>query len=333
MSKALGLEAGDRPGPLRRLDVWRDLDQVARLLNVVFGDEAAAMGRSVSREFDLLRFAAPVASLHALFSDGFAGVFGGFVWEENGRIVGNVSVGKVDKSGQRWMIANVAVHPSYRRRGIARQLTQTAVDEAVRRGARAVVLDVRADNEPARTLYLSMGFQFLDCKARFRLAHALRRDWSVQPGYEICQLPPYDRSRILPLVLAATPQTVQKLLPIRTRDYAVSWWRGIGTSFVHSLCGETERIFGVQRGGELVGIAEIVVRKWSSLHRFSMLTHPDHAAHVSNTLVGRSLAGLQHYAPRPVVAEIRSGRQAEAEALRAYGFTELETLETLVYWP
>lgn len=333
MSKALGLEAGDRPGPLRRLDVWRDLEQVSRLLSVVFGDEAAAMGRSASREFDLLRFAAPVASLHALFSENYAGVFSGFVWEEDGRIVGNVSVGKTDGSGQRWMIANVAVLASYRRKGIARQLTQAAIEEAVGRGARAVVLDVRADNDPARNLYRSMGFQFLDCKARFRLSRLRRYDWSVQPGYEVCQLSPYERSRILPLALAATPRAVQDLVPIQTRDYAVPWWRRAATSFTHMLCGETERIFGVQRQGELVGAAEIVVRKWGSLHRLSMLTHPEHSPHVAATLVGHSLDGLRHFTAHPVVAEIRSGRQCEADALREYGFTELETLETLVYWP
>ena len=333
MGKALGLEAEDRPGPLRRLDVWRDLEQVSRLLSVVFGDEAAAMGRNASREFDLLRFAVPVASLHTLFSESFAGVFSGFVWEENGRIVGNVSVGKIDSSGRRWMIANVAVLPSCRRRGIARQLTQAAIEEAMKRGARAVVLDVRADNVPARDLYLSMGFQFLDCKARFRLGHAIRYDWSVQPGYAVCQLPPYDRSQILPLALAATPKAVQELVPIRDRDYAVPWWRRVATSFGHTLSGETERVFGAQHHGELVGVAEIVVRRWGSLHRLSMLTHPSHASQVAATLVGRSLAGLRDYLPRPVVAEIRSGRQAEADALRAYGFADLETLETLVFWP
>src|SRR3972149_10055896 len=121
MSKALGLETEGQRQPLRRLDVWRDLEQVSRLLSLVFGDESSGRGRNVSREFDLLRFAAPVASLHGLFSESFAGVFSGFVWEESGRIVGNVSVGKINGAGQRWMIANVAVLSSYRRRGIARQ--------------------------------------------------------------------------------------------------------------------------------------------------------------------------------------------------------------------
>lgn len=56
-------------------------------------------------------------------------------------------------------IANLAVEPTGRRRGIGRLLLDTALDEAAVRGIRTVFLEVRESNESARSLYASRGFR------------------------------------------------------------------------------------------------------------------------------------------------------------------------------
>ena len=64
-----------------------------------------------------------------------------------GRIVGNLSLIPFVRRGHVvYLIANVAVHPDYRRRGIARQLTQTALDYLRQRGVSSAWLQVRDDN-------------------------------------------------------------------------------------------------------------------------------------------------------------------------------------------
>jgi RimJ/RimL family protein N-acetyltransferase len=90
-----------------------------------------------------------------------AGVpFGGFIWENDGSIVGNLSLIPMQSFPQKiFLIANVAVHPDHRRRGIARSLTEAALDETARRRADRLWLHVRADNDPARRLYESVGFR------------------------------------------------------------------------------------------------------------------------------------------------------------------------------
>jgi ribosomal-protein-alanine N-acetyltransferase len=55
-------------------------------------------------------------------------------------------------------ILALAVTPSARRRGYARDLVSAAIAEAGRRGARAVFLEVAADNRPAIMLYRALGF-------------------------------------------------------------------------------------------------------------------------------------------------------------------------------
>lgn len=58
-------------------------------------------------------------------------------------------------------VLSCAVDVGFRRRGIARLLLQAAFDDARRRGAKQVFLEVATDNNPARALYLDLGFQIV----------------------------------------------------------------------------------------------------------------------------------------------------------------------------
>ena len=56
-------------------------------------------------------------------------------------------------------ITNVAVHPAWRRRGMARALLTGVLEDARRRRLRLVILEVRPTNTEARGLYTSFGFR------------------------------------------------------------------------------------------------------------------------------------------------------------------------------
>jgi ribosomal protein S18 acetylase RimI-like enzyme len=97
----------------------------------------------------------------------------GFVWQEDGEIIGNISLIPFARLGYSiYLIANVAVHPDYRRRGIARALTHTALDWIAKRHVRSIWLQVRESNLPALRLYQSMGF----------IERARRTTWTLLPG-------------------------------------------------------------------------------------------------------------------------------------------------------
>ena len=53
---------------------------------------------------------------------------------------------------------NVAVHPDYRRQGIAQILIELLIPELKRRCSTSLSLEVRASNEPAKQLYEKLGF-------------------------------------------------------------------------------------------------------------------------------------------------------------------------------
>jgi ribosomal protein S18 acetylase RimI-like enzyme len=84
----------------------------------------------------------------------------GYVWEQDGRIIGNASLIPFRDRGKRiYLIANVATHPDFRRQGIGRALTERVMKQARDKKAAAIWLHVRDDNPGAVKLYQDLGFQ------------------------------------------------------------------------------------------------------------------------------------------------------------------------------
>lgn len=64
-------------------------------------------------------------------------------------------------------ISTLAVAPAYRRRGVGELLLLTMIEEADRRGATAVTLEVRVSNLPAQRLYEKYGFTVQGRRVRY----------------------------------------------------------------------------------------------------------------------------------------------------------------------
>jgi ribosomal protein S18 acetylase RimI-like enzyme len=147
-------------GHLRRLDMRRDLEKVADLVELCFYDTLDPEGKQYLKE---MRRAAQNTNLLGWASsmiDEAPMPPSGFVWEEDGRLVGNLSLIPINLQGKRgYMIANVATHPEYRGRGIAKALTLTALDYARSRNAVSSWLQVRDDNPSAIHIYKTSGFK------------------------------------------------------------------------------------------------------------------------------------------------------------------------------
>jgi ribosomal-protein-alanine N-acetyltransferase len=64
-------------------------------------------------------------------------------------------------------IVNVAVHPAFRRRGIARRLLKRLLEEGRDAQVERFILEVRRSNENAVALYEGLGFQTLGIRPGF----------------------------------------------------------------------------------------------------------------------------------------------------------------------
>lgn len=83
---------------------------------------------------------------------------------EDGRVVGYVGIWIIFDEGH---ITNLAVHPEYRRRGIARLLLRELVSLARQRGVTRLTLEVRRSNHGAQQLYAQEGFVATGVRHRY----------------------------------------------------------------------------------------------------------------------------------------------------------------------
>ena len=81
-------------------------------------------------------------------------------------------------------VMNIAVHPDWRRRGIAQSLIECLVVELKNRGSEALMLEVRAANAPAIALYEKLGFRQVGRRPNYYRnpkedALILRKEWEI----------------------------------------------------------------------------------------------------------------------------------------------------------
>lgn len=91
----------------------------------------------------------------------------GFVWEEDGRVVGNVSLLPVDRYPKRWVMANVAVRPEFRRQGIAKELVKASIDLVRQYHGEIIILQADRDAAGVETMYTNEGFQALSTRTQW----------------------------------------------------------------------------------------------------------------------------------------------------------------------
>ena len=78
------------------------------------------------------------------------------VAEENGAVAGYIGSQTVPDESD---MMNVAVHPDFRRQGIAEALVTALCEALKKQGSVSLTLEVRASNEPAKALYEKLGFE------------------------------------------------------------------------------------------------------------------------------------------------------------------------------
>jgi GNAT superfamily N-acetyltransferase len=200
-------------GQLRPFDVRRDLGQIADLVETCFAETLDPDGQRYLQQ--MRSFANNPGFLRWVTPESGGVPMTGYVWVEDNRLVGNISLIPYRLQGRsRYLIANVAVHPDYRRRGIARRLTEQAIEHVRRRGAPWVWLHVRAQNEGAIRLYRGLGFSEQARRTTWHSTPALPSP-ALPPGVSITARHGYQWGQQRRWLAAAYPDELSWHLPIR----------------------------------------------------------------------------------------------------------------------
>jgi len=147
--------------PMRLINLRSDLAQLADLIELCFQSSLDESGRAAIREMRYMSRLGVGLSVLSRLNELALGINLGYVWEIEGKIVGNVSVFPAQwhkDLGSAWIVANVAVHPTHRRQGIAQELMHAGLDLIREKGGNHAILQVNYDNYGAIDMYENLGF-------------------------------------------------------------------------------------------------------------------------------------------------------------------------------
>lgn len=208
---------------LQPIKLSRDLYQIAELVEVCFKERLDSSGRAAVREMKAMAQLGPLLWLFAPFGKYGFGTGLGYVWRDQNRVVGNVNLyrsGAHPTLGRGWLVANVAVHPDYRRRGMARRLMQASLELAQQHHAGWLALQVEADNQAAIDLYTSLGFERCETVAQWEAR--VRSDSFPAPDQR------------WPVRRYQTGDSEIDLIVQRARRGGIVWGRPLGRSDLHA---------------------------------------------------------------------------------------------------
>ncbi len=329
------MSSREASGQLRSLDLRRDFDGLSKLIEIAFAEDFQRVGVQFQEELKAIRRLVPWVLVLGRFSKFFREMLGGYVWEAAGpavapqaRIVGSVTVQPQGLERRKWYISAVATHPDYRGRGIARRLMEAAIGHIRERGGELALLSVRADNEPAYQLYLSLGFVHFDSTTHLRLDGMPQIEFKSVAGYKLRPMGLGEWRARYELAKAATPPEVQAFNPISEREYRVALWLRLLGPFFDFLQRVDNHRWAAEAAGRVVGVLTLQAVRYPSMHQLRLLIHPEHEA-VAEALLTKGLSLLKAYPGRGVLAMVRSSRTGLLELFRRYGFVEVSTLHQM----
>jgi GNAT superfamily N-acetyltransferase len=156
----------------------------------------------------------PLIRLIQVFSPPLRDIMRGYLWEEDQQVVGTSMVQRLSATDA-WIITTVGVLPAYRRRGIARELLEAALDLIRERGGERAILAVIDGNLPAYKLYESLGFEHYADQLDFQLApQEAPPEPALPPGYTRSPLARFDWQPRYELEQRITPASLLEYEPM-----------------------------------------------------------------------------------------------------------------------
>lgn len=316
MTLAIGLARDGSPNHVRRFNPWQDGKAIATLLDQAFYEElrtsSSGAGEPATSRSSMASALQNMGSIEALALQRAPG----FVWEEDGQLVGHASIQRNPTRSDTWVIGNVATRADMRNRGISTALVQAAIAFAAQQfGARNVALQVMDGNTPAHHVYKRCGFETLTSVTRYRnRTSQLSEAGSGKVVARRTRL--RDRAHVSACVSATLTEQVRYSESFDDAVYRldIGWWLWNSLNGNRDQWHRTER--GALRTRANFDLAE---------HHLELFLQPEATIEEAHALVGAGLQRLNDYVSKPVAAMLPREQHVAHAALMDAGFKPTQT--------
>jgi len=316
---------------IRPVDIRRDMDAIIELIDVAFSEDLATQGTDIRTEFEMVKKLVPVIVILRIFSETFRHVFDGFVAEDAGRMIALVNVSRSTPKSKRWVIGNVATHPEYRRKGLARKLVTRAIEHAKELDADLCTLEVRSENIPAYELYRSLGFVHFDSISELKLETLPDiKPNKLDNGYALRPMKLMETEARYDIARREVPSEVQAFLPVNKAEFEIPPTARLFDPIARLAQKEDDHRWAFDHDGKLAGYVFLSARKVQKVaHRLSVRILPEHTAKLFHSMLTLALSTLQKYPRNNVLMSARSSYKSQLEVLKQYGFVVYEETHRL----
>ena len=307
-------------GP-RPINMNKDLPQVMKLLELSFGHKlVGSEQRLFNNQVGLSQPAFiwrlnPATSKLAL----------GYVWEEDGRIVGNATLLPTRTAG-RYLVVNVAVHPDYRRRHIARQLMDALLMLTQARRGREILLQVVQDNTAAINLYRSMDFDIVGSITSWQCSPSRLREPDLTAADIdiplIRELARDEWQLAYQLDVTSLQPDLNWPEPLPPNAYKPGLWRRLD-NFLNGR--RTEVWVTRDETDQLSGLAGIW-SEWNRPHQVTLRIHPAQRGRWERPLLAKIIRRLRHLPRRNIRLDHPDDDEPVKQLLREANFKPRRTL-------
>lgn len=306
---------------LRPVNLARDMPQIVELLRMVFKDTLDVEDRQWLGEASQGYFPEVFNRINPAASR----LGNGFVWVADSHIVGNVTVLPTKVWG-RYLVANVAVHPSYRRQGIARELMHAVADSIRSRHGNVILLQVVKDNHPAIDLYKSLGYYSVgNMTTWYATAGRVRQiaaNVTTNEASDIRPLPNRMWQAAFQLDTACVPSDLNWPEPLPSDAYRQTLWRRVG-DFFNGRQMETWAI--IEKNNRLVGLATLT-GEWGRVNLLSIRVDSDRVGQLERPLLAKIIRRLSYLPRRNIRIDHPDSDLVMNEILQEANFSAQRTL-------
>ncbi len=244
----------EHPGTLRKMELT-EFDRMTELMAIAFAEDAAREGRDLRDDVAGLKPLLPILRILMKFKPSFEDKFYTLVREIDGRFVSVITVSQQGNDRQRWYIFNVATHPDFRGRGLARQLVTAALSHIRAREGKRVLLDVRADNVPAYQLYRNLGFLHLETSTTLKGSLSQLPAIQLSPNCTVRQLAETEWQPVFDLEQRIASEATRAVCPVTPDQFQTSTFMRLIQSIINRAQKQRVERWLADRAGRPIGLA------------------------------------------------------------------------------